>query len=169
MSDLYVDRLNFRDGTVMGTPIQTVLTTTSAYQLANTVVPADDTIPTSSEGTELTNLTTSFTPKTVGNTIVVTVRLFFSSSTAVNAVAILLKDAGAAAVAAAGQGCSGANAYASLVFSYKETVTSTDAISFKVRLGPTGAASLYLNGSSGAARLFGGVASSSILIEEIQA
>lgn len=169
MSELITNRWLFRSGAAVGCPIQSVLTTTSAYQLANTVVPADDTIPTSSEGTELTNLTTSFTPKKVGNTIVVTVRLFFSSSTAVNAVATLLKDSGASAVAAAGQGCSGVNAYASLVFSYKETITSLTAISFKVRLGPTGAASLYLNGSSGAARLFGGVASSSMLIEEIQA
>jgi hypothetical protein len=166
MSDLYVDRLNFRDGTVMGTPIQTVLTRTSTLQSVTTTIPQDNTIPTSSEGTELTGLTTSFTPKKIGNIIIVTVNLFFGTSANVSAAAALFKNSDAAAIAAAGQISN--ITVSSMMFHHKETVTSLDAISFKVRMGPTSAATVYLNGVAGA-QLFGGVASSSITIEEIQA
>lgn len=167
MSEGLFDRWSFRNGNTVGCTIQSILTSTSALQTMTTTIPHDDTIPTSSEGTALTNVLGSIMPKKIGNKIRVTLNLMYACSANVNVTASLFKNGGSAAISCATQATFAAGV-AKLPLIYEETVTSLSLTSFTVRLGPASAGTISLNGLSGA-RLFGGTAFSSILIEEIQA
>lgn len=170
MSEIKVNRWLFEDtGQPVGCIIQSVLTRSSALQTMTTTIPADDTIPTSSEGTEITGLTTNFTPKKIGNKIRVTINLFFCTSSSISfGTCALFKNSDVSAVAVAAQGSYAASAASSLTCVHEETVSSLSQITFKVRLGPSSATTISVNGLSGV-RVFGGTATSSMLIEEIQA
>lgn len=167
MSDLYVDRLNFRDGTIMGTPIQSVYTRSAALQTMTTTIPHDNTIPTSSEGTEVTALATTITPKKIGNVLKVSVNVMYACSTNINIATCLFKDSDAAAIAVVDHACFAAG-IATVHLTHYEEVTSLTAITFKVRLGGASAGTISVNGLSGT-QIFGGVACSTVTIEEIQA
>ena len=130
-----------------------------------TVIPADDTIPQIGEGTQI--LSVVITPKKLTNKI----RLRFQCSSSVSV------PAGGAAAAIFANG--GANAIAANVVSHTNaayvlplgveveiTPASLAAQTYTVRVGPTTASNLRLNGNT-AGRVFGGIMRATIIAEEI--
>ena len=164
MSQIKVDRWQFRDGTTVGTAIQTAYSQIVTSTTTTTTIPLDDTIPQSTEGAEF--LTVTITPKKIGNVLRVQAIIFFGLSGNSIGAAALFKNSDASAVAAVAQVNN--TAVSVMTLNYYETITSLTAITFKVRCGPTGAVTFRINGGT-AARVFGGVTNSSITVQEIQA
>lgn len=146
------------------TIVQVVSTQTGAVATGTTILPLDDTIPQITEGTEF--MTLSITPTSATNKLEITVNCLLSDNTTARCIAALFKDAVANALAAA-VATTGAAGVASML-SFKHTMISgtTSAITFRVRAGAQIASTTTFNGVGGA-RLFGGVAASSIIIKEI--
>lgn len=168
MSTAQVNRWNFRDGTVVGVPIQHVMTVSTTSTTYTTTTPFDNTIPTSSEGSEITSLSTAITPKKVGNKIKVTCSIFWAASGISAYIFSLFLNSGASSVCTVSSTLTG-SAYTSVTtFSYIHTVTDLTAITFKVRVGPQSAGTFYFNRAV-AGDIFGGTATSSMVLEEIQA
>lgn len=135
--------------------LNTVLTGT-------TLIPFDDTLPTSSEGTALTGLTTSITPKTTTNRVKVTATVPVASSAANNAVALALYiNGGANAVAVQSTECVNNNNPSMITLIYDYVPGSTSTQTYTLRFGPSNAATVTVNGSGGS-RLFGGGMTSNI-------
>ena len=137
----------------------------TTYSSFTTIIPQDDTIPQNTEGTEL--LTASITPKLSTN--IIRVR-FFSVITlsAINTgVGALFKDSGANALAACQFTSPIGNYLGPLYMEYEESAANTSARTYKIRVGPGSTATLYINGNS-SSRIFGGIARSTLVIEEIQ-
>ncbi len=89
------------------------------------------------------------------------------SAAATDLIVALFQDATSAALAATSIQESATNFRAPLVMVYTMVAGTTIETTFRVRAGGSGASTITFNGS-GAARKFGGVAASSITIEEIQ-
>ena len=131
-----------------------------------TVIPFDDTIPQVGEGTQI--LSVSITPKTTTNRI----RLRFTGTGNIssNDVIIFAMFANGAADAIAA-GATFSQATGNLVNCILETELvpgSTSAQTYTLRVGPSSALTLRMNGTS-AARRFGGVAKCVLIAEEITA
>ncbi len=153
------------DYIVSGCVVQTVNTQTSALFTTSTVMPHDDTIPQNTEGAEI--ITRSITPTSSTNKLKITMNLFASNSTAGAAISMaLFQDTTANAVAATSSLASGTGATECISLTYFMTAGTTSSTTFKMRVGPS-SGTVSVNGTSGV-RLFGGVASTSITIEEIQ-
>lgn len=149
-----------------GSMIQIANVQTGATSTGSTLIPSDDTIPQNTEGDEVITLT--ITPKASGNALIIEVVVMMSSATAgTQAVAALFQDSTANALAVMVGDADSANAL-TIAFKHKMTAGITSATTFKVRIGQTTAGTLRFNGVSGA-RLFGGVAASSITIIEVVA
>jgi hypothetical protein len=130
-----------------------------------TTIPADDTIPQNTEGSEV--LTVSITPKSATSKLRVRVSIpQFTASAILHVAFALFRDSGANAVAVATQRMIGAGDLMHVAFEHEETSGSTSATTFKLRIGPTSAGTVYVNGST-AARLFGGASHITLSVEEI--
>ena len=130
-----------------------------------TTIPTDDTIPQSSEGTEI--MTITITPQNAGN--VIRIRFFTYGSANIHGAwsGAIFKDSGANAIAA-GLTVSSVNDYPNnLYFEYEESAGSTTARTYKIRVGPV-ANILRLNGLSGS-RVFGGIGRATFVVEEYSA
>lgn len=130
-----------------------------------TVIPLDDTIPQSTEGTQILSVT--ITPKATTSKIKLT--LFVNGSTATAAaklIAAIFRDATANAIfAAAAINQNNADMGAALNVVYVDAPATTSAVTYKVRVGAnTGTA--RVNGTT-AGRLFGGVSACHLIAEEI--
>ncbi|WP_283195484.1 hypothetical protein [Rhizobium sp. AN80A] len=148
-----------------GSVIQSVSATpytTSADLSAN--IPIDDTIPQITEGTQI--LTVDVTPKAANSKL----RIRFTGNVAAKAVAqpiaYAIFNGGANAIKAGYIAIADSGHGANLTgeVEYSPGVTTTQTIS--VRVG-AGSGSIRMNGSS-AARLFGGVSASTLIVEEIK-
>lgn len=142
---------------------------TSNVNLTATI-PDDDTIPQNTEGTEI--LSVSITPQSTTSTVKITFAGFgATSSNLVEIVSALFRDTVANALCAATHSCgdggtlSAGNQIVQTSLVYEFVPGSTNAITFKLRVGATGG-TLRMNGIS-TARRFGGVAQCSLLVEEI--
>lgn len=147
-----------------GAQIQMVFVETGAVATGTTVIPADDTIPQITEGNEY--MTLAITPKSATSKLVIEVVVYGSISIVGDITVALFQDATANALAAVGvfnNTASGRN-----LVSFRHTMTSgtTSATTFRVRAGPSGAGTTTFNGAVGA-RIYGGVAASSIVIREM--
>lgn len=124
-------------------------------------IPDDDTIPQFSEGTLILSL--SFTPKSASSNLFI---IFATGGTAASssaAVVALFVNSGPNAIAASYVGQrSASDAYAG-VLQYATTSGSTTARTYQIRIG---GGTYQINGSSGAARRFGGVASTILVVIE---
>lgn len=147
------------------TPIQDLVSTTTALDSTTTVIPADDTPPQNNEGKEF--LTQAITPTDAGNIIVVEVALVLSHSVAGTEILALFKDTGVDALAAVPETMSAVNEARTLRLFYKESAGSTTARTYKARAGNSAAGTTYLNGVNNV-RLFGGVCISYIRVMEYQ-
>lgn len=123
-------------------------------------IPADDTIPTSSEGTEI--LSVSHAAKSANEAVV----LHFSGSGTNNItnaiVACLFVDNETTARRVAMVNPGGAGYWVSLTLDYQYVPGDTLAHTYKIRVGPLGSGTVRLNGS-GSARYFGGAAAATLV------
>lgn len=145
--------------------IQVKNTQTGAVNTGTTTIPADDTIPQNTEGTEF--MTLAITPTSATNKLRIDVFLNMATGTANRQItAALFQDTTANALAAAGIWQPVADASTLISFTHYMTSGTTSATTFKVRVGPDSAATVTFNGFAGA-RKYGGVLSSGITITEI--
>lgn len=154
---------------VWGTPgdandfVKSSFTSTGAVATDTVTIPDDDTIPQSGEGTEF--MTLAHTPAATGNKLYIDVTICGGLSANAAVIAALFKDSDASALMAARFGITGSDG-ATIHFSYEMTAGTTSAITFKVRAGG-GTGTFTFNGTSGARKL-GGVLASSIKITEVK-
>lgn len=152
-----------QSGTSLRSVVQSAISVTGAVATGTTTIPADDTIPQSTEGDQY--MTAAFTPTNASNKLRVDVVWIGANSATGQLAAALFKDSETDARAAAVEGISGGD-MACLRFSYEMTAGTTSAITFKVRAGLNNAGTTTFNGRT-SARLFGGVMASSIQITEM--
>mgnify|MGYP003149633286 CR=1 FL=1 len=147
-----------------GIVVQQVSVTVTALVSGSTILPYDDTIPQKTEGNEM--MTLAITPTNSSNKLKIDVVTY----SAVNIIAgihtcAIFQDTTAGALAAAVHGQSGDNHPANFKFTHHMIADTTSATTFKVRVGGNTSGSLQINGTSGARRM-GGVMASSITITE---
>ncbi len=148
-----------------GTSVQVVNVTDGANASGNTVMPHDDTIPQKTEGDEY--MTLAITPTSATNKLLIQVVAYISCGAADTISMCLFQDATAGGLAAVSN-IVPANGYTYIMtLNHYMTTGTTSATTFKTRLGSGAGNTMYLN-STAAGRKFGGVASSSITITEIQ-
>jgi hypothetical protein len=143
--------------------VQYKYTSTTASFSTSTQIPADDSIPTSAEGSEV--LTLSITPLNANNILKIEFITFGYCSVDTLMTLALYQDAGAAAIATNFFNSVAGSAKSGELYFIK-TAGTTSSTTFKVRLGPSSATTIYLNGAAG--RYYGGVASTSLTIKEYQ-
>jgi len=149
-----------------GDVVQRAYNTISALVSGNTIFPADNTIPQNTEGVSILDAP-AMTPTSRANAIQVTANTF-GADTVLGQIGIgLFRDSVADALAAVSLGHSpAANHVVNGSIRFVEKAPSTSAITYKLRGGPEAANTTYFN-SGTATVLYGGVAMTSILVEEI--
>lgn len=149
------------------TRLQVVETTYTTNTDISAVIPVDDSIPQSGEGTEI--MTRAITPKSASSTLVIEWEVYGSLDAGGNLiVAPLFVDSTANALAVAYVTASSGGVATSTKGSYTVSSASTSARTYKVRVGPgTGAAHFYPNGTGAAARIFGGISACRLRVTEI--
>ncbi|MBE7413838.1 MAG: hypothetical protein HS130_00865 [Deltaproteobacteria bacterium] len=141
---------------------------TGAVATGSTVIPIDDTIPQNTEGDQYMQL--AITPQDETHKLIIeVVALFAGNSGNARITGALFKNSEANAIAVQTFGPNNSGNAAG-VFKMKHIMIAgtTDEITFKFRAGPSSSYTITFNGESGA-RLFGGVAASSITITEVRA
>lgn len=149
-----------------GQVIQVVNTISSAVAIGTTVLPYDDTIPQNTEGDEY--LTLAITPKFSTSKLKIDAVLNFGTTANAVVTAALFQDSTAGALAAAGERSAATNTLLQVDLTHFMTAGTTSSTTFKIRAGPSAAATLTFNGDS-SARRYGGVIASSLTITEIRA
>lgn len=160
---------SFNDGTGLntGSVQQQVTSLTSAVATGTTTVPRDDTIPQNTEGIQF--MTLAITPKATTNVLIIEVLAHVSSS--VNNISFtgaLFQDSTANALAVGTNFQPTNTAISPVIIKHSMAAGTTSATTFKVRIGGDGAGTTTFNGSS-AARLYGGITFSSMVIREYKA
>lgn len=153
------------------TPAGAVINRAYAEYTANTdiatIIPFDDTIPQSTEGTQI--ISVSYTPQSATNRLRIRFQGDVSTATgALNVAAAVFSSASVNALRATPVTVPTANYLLPIVCEIEYVPGVTTAITFSVRVGAQSATAFRLNGT-GAARLFGGVMASTLVIEEIAA
>jgi hypothetical protein len=151
-------------GAAGGAVVQVKNVQSGAVGSGSTILPFDDTIPQQTEGDEY--LTLAITPTDAANLLIVDVVIFASVTATPWIIAALFKDAGADAVAVAAAFNNLSTAGMTISFRHVMVAGGVAATTFKVRVGPSSAATVTVNGQSGG-RIFGGVAASSLTITEV--
>jgi hypothetical protein len=146
--------------------VQQANTETGAVSTGTTTIPFDDTIPQITEGTEF--MTVSITPTNAAHILEILVSVFVTSTSTPWLIVALFQDAIANALAVGATFNNLATAGAQITFRHRMVAGTTSAINFRVRIGPSSAATVTFNGQSGG-RIFGGVAASSIRVQEMAA
>lgn len=150
-----------------GTVVQVVRTETSAAATSSAIIPNDDTIPTSTEGTALTALNTTITPKSATNILIVECQLWVNPNVTATAIVSLFRDAETSARAVGFMSMATSNS-GLVTVKFQVTAGSTSATTFGVRFGPNVTATITVNGV-GAGRYFGGALLSYLQVTEIKA
>ena len=146
---------------------QIVKTETGAVATGSTLVPFDDSIPQITEGNEY--MTLAITPLSSSNRLKIDV-VWIGANSAGSGVmaAALFQDSTTDALAAAVRvTTAAANDLMVINFSHYMTAGTTSSTTFRVRVGCSAAGTTTFNGSGGA-RKYGGVLASSITITELQ-
>lgn len=149
-----------------GDVVQVVHSQTSAVSTSVIVMPLDDTIPQITEGTEL--LTASITPTSASNYLLIEAVLHAANNSAsVTNMAALFQDSTANALAA-GVTAAASNSVFPTIIRHRMLAGTTSATTFRLRVGPSSAVTMTINGTGGA-RLLGGVLVTSLTVTEIKA
>lgn len=146
-----------------GSVAQVVTVYNTTASTVTTGIPADNTVPQNTEGTQV--LTGSITPKKIGNRLLVECSLRLQDSVAAPVIAALFQGATASAVAAEIVSVSSASSVVEVTVTYEVVAASLSAITFNVRVGTATAflpANLFVNSA-----LLGGVNRCSLKITEI--
>lgn len=147
--------------------IQRSRTVKTTAQTLTTVMPVDGTIPTSSEGDEITDLAVNFTPLSTSSVIRIKYVIEYGMSNAnSNAGLALYLNAGTSATRTAlGIGLADTYVTNKIILEYEYSPASVSTIQTNVRAGPTTGATMYVN-SSGDTDTMGGTRESTLTIEE---
>lgn len=138
---------------------------TGVVLTGTTIMPKDDTIPQITEGTEFMSLVIG--PQNVNNRLLISVVIALATSVAASWISTaLFQDATAGALAAAIAYRATADRGVMVSFTHKMIAGTVAATTFRVRAGPSTAATVTLNGEVGV-RVYGGVMASSITITEV--
>lgn len=135
------------------------------YTTGTTDIPADDTIPQNTEGTEL--MTASITPKSATNRLRIHAVVQGTVSVTTNLVTALFQDSTANALRANYFTPAGANYHLTSVLLYEMVAGTTSATTFKVRIGCSAAGNTWAVNGNTTNRFMGGVAGCSIVVEEL--
>lgn len=131
----------------------------------STVIPYDDTIPQSTEGTQI--VSASITPKSTSSRLRARFQCeVINGSAATNIIGAMFVNAGANAVRATVVTTPAANLATQLVMEYEFAPGSVSAQTIAVRIGPASAGNIRVNGSA-SGRLFGGVSAATLVLEEL--
>lgn len=153
-----------KNGTALsGRVVQVVNTQTGAVATGSTTIPFDDTIPQNTEGTEFVTL--PITPRSAANKLRIEVTVFCTVTSTPWIIVALFQDAVADALATIASFNNLSTAGMAITLVHTMDAGTTSATTFKVRIGPSSAATVTFNGQSGG-RIFGGRAASSITITE---
>jgi hypothetical protein len=129
-----------------------------------TTIPFDDTIPQSTEGTEI--ITQAITPLSASSRIRIRFQAFGGTNAVSAFAAALFKDSDADAICVSAAYVGDANNAEAIVLEYEEASGSTSSRTYKIRVGGATGATLRLNGTT-SGRLFGGRAIATLIVEEI--
>jgi hypothetical protein len=151
---------------VSGHVIQTVYAEYTSYSTIGTIIPADDSIPQSTEGVEV--VTAAITPKKASSKIRVRFTGMGTTNTAVGALTVaLFKDSDTDALAASLATSVVIGSVTPLDVSFEHTAPGVSLTTYKIRVGPS-AGNAWLNGNQ-VNRFFGGASRAVLTIEEIGA
>ena len=142
----------------LSAPVQIITSADGEVATGTTVIPHDDSIPQNTEGDEYLSVT--ITPKSTTNLLVINAELRLHNTDTSTAIltAALFKNSESSAIAASAENMViGGTVY--IKFSHNLTAGATSAITFKVRGGCNNAGTTTLNGTNGARRLGGKMAS----------
>lgn len=157
-----VNDLQMASGTIIGS----VIGTYTAATALTTVIPADDTIPQNTEGTQI--ISVSYTPKISTSTLLCEFNCNFAPTAADNVIGAIFNAGSANAFAASMVNSSGASIKTPMIVKGSYVPGATTAQTITVRIGPSTAASITLNGTA-AARLLGGSSAATLTVYEIKA
>lgn len=150
-----------------GVAVQVASTVTGAVATGTTTIPYDDTIPQITEGDQF--MSVAITPKSATNILVIHAIVQLASSVADNLTSALFQDSTANALAVIGQNnISTANAAFCMVITHTMVAGTTSPTTFRIRAGGSQAGTRTFNGQGGA-RKYGGITTSSLVIEEFKA
>jgi len=153
----------------MGNVIQVLQTTYTANTDLTAAIPLDDTVPLSTEGTQV--LSQAITLASAANKVLVIADLWGASTTNVNVnqlISALFRGATCIdAKAVQANTPTAANFYNDSTYSYFDSPGSTAAQTYSIRVGPASTAeSIRLNGAS-SGRHFGGVSACTLTVIEV--
>jgi hypothetical protein len=148
-----------------GAVVQTVNVQDGAVATGTTTLPWDDTIPQNTEGDQYMSL--AITPTSSTNKLKIEVVWNGTISSVTQATLALFQDSTANALAASQGYISSGGQPINMTLIHYMTAGTTSATTFKVRFGAASASTTTFNGSGGARKL-GGVMASSITIHEIK-
>lgn len=163
--------LNVKDSTglkiadvVISPVVQKVTAVTTAFASGSTTMPADDTIPQNTEGTEF--LTVTITPKYNNSTLYIdfTGNVYTGASSATISTA-LFQDSTAGAIASTYMLASAVATTWPVTLSYAMTSGTTSSTTFKIRIGAAASSTVGINGATG--RVHGGVMQTRLTVTEI--
>jgi hypothetical protein len=147
-----------------GQAVQSASTQFTAQASGTTVLPADDTIPQSTEGDQY--MTQAITPTSSANVLEVEALANMVANSSTLVAIALFQDAAAGAVSV-GWILAPTSAF-QLLLSHKLLAGTTASTTLKARIGPGAANTLYFNGSA-SGRFFGGVMGSRLGVKEVMA
>lgn len=128
-------------------------------------IPLDDTIPTSTEGTQV--LSVSITPKSVTNRLRVRFQGYGgSNAAAATMIAASFHGASGSAYRTVASTTGGAGFFGEILLEYEFVPGSTSALTIAIRVGSP--STIRLNGTT-VGRFFGGSSAASLIVEEIKA
>jgi hypothetical protein len=171
-----ITRLAYRDSAGTETIVQTPVVQAPRSAVGNyttnadlsATIPADDTIPQNTEGTEI--VTVTITPQSTSSKVLLTFNGFVAGSastpTVCDCIVALFKDSGANALIAIFEGTLATPT--DMPLSFLDSPATTSAVTYKIRVGPTsgGSKNIRFNGRV-SGRLFGGSAASTLIALEI--
>lgn len=147
-----------------GATIRTDGADQTSWISASTVIPLDDTLPTSSEGDSI--VSKSYTPALTSSLIdcEATIPIFVQAGGSAQAIVAIFR----------GSTCVGASVVSltdgevtNASVKYRDSPASTSALSYSVRLGPTAAGFLFVNGNN-SGRLLGGASRARLSLTEVR-
>jgi hypothetical protein len=149
-----------------GSVVNSVFGSYAANTNLTTVIPIDDTIPQSNEGTEIIQV--AITPKSTTNKLRARFRGYGSVDGVLNIAAAMFLNSDVNAVTAGNAICPAANYIVGLSLEWEWTPGSVAAQTIRIRVGPQAGGIARLNGHT-VSRLFGGVQACTLVVEEIKA
>ncbi|NGO63965.1 hypothetical protein G6N76_09790 [Rhizobium daejeonense] len=132
---------------------------------ASAVIPVDDSVPQITEGVELISVT--ITPKSTTNKLRIRYSGFMSVSQ-ISGVGIAIFKGTAAAIHASAWACPAANYYQHVCGEVEYVPGVTTAQTISLRVGPANSAHIVRMNGNPTNRLFGGVAATRLVVEEIK-